>query len=79
MPYISEHHTEQEGEGDYSEITWIYFFIIWDSIGIRDLLEGHREFISPNKSWRGLGMILPFKDLGCFRPSRLRELKDFQS
>jgi hypothetical protein len=46
MTHITEHYSEQEWESNYSEYSWVYFLILWDTISVNDLLEYTCELIS---------------------------------
>lgn len=45
MGNITKHYSEQEGECNYCEDTWVHFFVIWDTIGVHYILECSCEFI----------------------------------
>lgn len=45
MNDITEHDTKEEGECHNGKDSRVDFFVIWDSIGINDLLESPCHFI----------------------------------
>lgn len=66
MAYVTEHHTEQEGESHDRKDCGVDFLVHRYAICVDDLLEGVGEFISLNVSGRLYGMVLkPFN--GCSR------------
>jgi hypothetical protein len=61
MAQVTEHHSEQQWEGNYSKDSWIDFFMHRDTIGVDNFLENNRKIISFNIGWRLNAMI--FKSL----------------
>jgi hypothetical protein len=58
MSDVSKHNTTEEWESDASEHCWIYFPILWNSIGVYNELKGFKKCVGWNKSRRnGMQMV----------------------
>ena len=57
MAQVSEHHSEQQWEGNYCKDSWIDFFMHRDTIGVDNFFENNRKIISFNIGWRLNAMI----------------------
>jgi hypothetical protein len=66
MAHISEHHPEEEGEGDSCEDRWIDLLVAGDSVGVGDLLRNHRV---------GIGV----EGCGGLRDFQLLQLRGWQN
>ena len=51
MSHITEHHSEEEWEGNNGDWHWVGLKISWDTIGVYDQLEDISEVSGLEVSW----------------------------
>lgn len=76
MHDISEHDSEEEWESHNSKVGWIDFSVLWNTIGVNNLLEGRGEFIRSNQSWFSKAWNL-LRSLLVVKPSDSSALNHF--
>lgn len=52
VTHVSEHHSEQEGEGNAREDRWVDLLVGWYTIRVSDQLEHRGELVGFEASWR---------------------------
>lgn len=64
MTHITEHHSEEEGEGDNGDDSGVGLSVGWDTVSINDELERLRELIKFEVGWLGNVVVVVSLNLG---------------
>jgi hypothetical protein len=67
MAHITEHHSEEEWEGNKRNNNWIGFFVSWNTIGVNNQLPDSRELIGSEHGWWNDCCVFNFGDLASLR------------
>ena len=64
MTHVTEHHSEEEWEGDDGHWNWVRFLVVWYTISVNNQLEDSCEVCSLEVSWSWNGVVVISDDLG---------------
>jgi len=76
---ITEHYTEEEGEGNYSEYSRVNFLVHGDAVSVHNLLEDKGEIVGLNISWWLNSMVFVSLDICCWECLKLCSYSVFLS